>query len=243
MAALRLKEAVQSCEQARAALLRLPVLSTSSSCVSLSKPCIPPPLGPRPSETPNHPPPPAYNCRPVRPIRLSRHQQHETRQNELTHSHDLSKPQRTSGLSFSVIRENFWFGMSSLQGERTSDKEHMNSVYSQTLLHQLYHNNLAATSNLVHPSPTLNELFKNLYSLDENKWLALQQPAHWDSLERAQETPRTSQEVPRPQEVGHRAPEQRQMPSDKPTPSQMSFILLKLREEVSFSVCPRRQDS
>ena len=238
MAALRLKEAVLSRDQARAALLRLPILSTSL----LSKPCIPPALGPRPSKTPCAPMLPSYNSRPIR-LRHRRRKSEPTCYQMLSRLH-LSLKEASGILSGSLSGRKSWFGISNIWVEIASP----NCTNEQNFLDvptfpvnldapvfpPLHNRDTLATASLNRSPSSVNVLVKRLYSLDESKWLVLQQPAQQDSLERAQETQQPpQQEVPRPQ---HQPPSERQAPSDKATPAQMSFILLKLREEVTFIV-------
>ena len=218
-------------------MLRLPVLSTSL----LSKPCIPPALGPRPSKAPCAPPLSSYNSRPIR-LHHRRRQSDPTCYQMLSRLH-LSLKEASGISSGSLSRRKSWFGISNIRVEIASPNEQgIHSLDAPTfpinlggqVFPSLHNRDTLATTILDRSPSSVSVLVKRLYSLDESKWLVLQQPAQLDSLERAQETQQPPrQEVPRPQ---HRPPRERQAPSDKATPAQMSFILLKLREEVTFIV-------
>ena len=256
MAALRLKEAAAlvSSDQARVALLRLPLPS-----VSLCKPCIPPALGPRPSEAPCSPPPPSsYNYHRGSHLRNVCHV-HEIEPVRLTKKSPnlqlaMGVYQWTNGISV-LTRELPWFGSSNVQVKRdhktTTPRNVINSYdcnqvhHPYSFLSQLFIENTKHTDQChqQQPSSSSVDLVKQLYSLDESRWqlcfdaVVLQEA---DRLERAQEPPHTPSQDQHKQprqsqkELERRGEPERRLPSDKATPAQMSFILLKLREEVDL---------
>ena len=270
MAALkRLKEAATllSSDQSGAALLRLPLLEPSVSL--LSKPCIPPALGPRPTEVPCSPPPPSpfdhhqsRNSRNVHhdvyKIEAKSKSRHNKSFSNLQLASAVSVYQWASGIS-ALTRDLPWFGSSNAPLERdlktTVPPDFTNSfdqssacsrrtLFSQFLQdtrHREHHGQLQV------PSPSI-DLIKRLYSLNESQLqlpfdaVVLQQA---DRLERTQESPTSpaaqgqKEQIPhsqKPLERRGEQPEGRRLPSDKATPAQMSFILLKLREEVRHGI-------
>ena len=273
MAALkRLKEAASlvSSDQSRVALHRLPLplcitrLEPVPSSVSplLSKPCIPPALGPRPTEAPCSPPPSyssanSYHQYHHRRLKNSCHDVHEI-ESKLTSS-VVSMYQWTNGIS-ALTRDLLWFRSSSECDDRKTTA--LPDVYVDpsgvhryhTLLLQLLQDTTTKHRDCRHhmhnsQSSLSSHSTGQLYLLNESPRqqsqfgaVVLQQA---DRLERAQEPPAAEQQSQQ-EERGHlqkqverrglgEVPGERRgrLPSDnKATPAQMSVILLKLREEV-----------
>ena len=273
MAALkRLKEVASlvSSDQSRVALHRLPLplcitrLEPVPSSVSplLSKPCIPPALGPRPTEAPCSPPPSYSSAN-------SYHQYHHRRLKNLCHDvHEIeskstssvvSMYQWTNGIS-ALTRDLLWFRSSSECDDRKTTA--LPDVYVDLSGVHRYHTLLLQLSqdtttkhrdchHMYNSQPSLSShSTRQLYSLNKSPRqqsqfgaVVLQQA---DRLERAQEPPAAEQQSQQ-EERGHLQKQverrglgevpgerrERRLPSDdKATPAQMSVILLKLREEV-----------
>ena len=271
MAALkRLKEAASllSSDQSRAALLRLRLLEPSVSL--LSKPCIPPALGPRPTEVPCCPPPSSpYDYHRSRNSLNVHRDVHKTdainqtsnnkRSSNLQSASAAGMYQWASGIS-AFTRDLPWFGSSNVQLSRdhkttapldiTNSFDRSSAHSHRTLFSQIMQDARHTEHHgQIQLSSSATDLVKRLYSLDESRWqlpfdaVILQQA---DRLERAQE-PHTApsaqgqqEDIPRTQKQLERRgeqPEGMRLPSDKATPAQMSFILLKLREEVHGIHC------
>ena len=239
MAALRLKEAVWSCDQGRAALLRLPVPLISTAVV-LSKPCVPPPLGPRPTETqcspsspPSSPPPPPHYRQTPRNSCISSHQNCV---NFPSLNFSMKRYQKTSHVSLTLPSDTPskfpWVGASNFLNVERKDNNYDLPLFAAKPAD--------SATDCRSSQASLNLLVKKLYSLDESEWLSseaivLQQP---DRVERAAESPMRSEQEQRDHPRAERQlqtsneKEKNQPPSDKASPAQMSFVLLKLREEV-----------
>lgn len=249
-----------SCGPARAVapLLHLPA-SSSSAAVLVGKPCVPPALDPRPLEAPCTVPSAPTNYRQPH----SHNNLHLSSRNELTCCKkfprlqlSLNANQRTNLAS--LFPKDFpWFGSNNIQDKIVSSVDnsyHKLNVDNTSLKPQFTHEVYPADNDRLHvqlSSPSLI-MVKKLYSMDDRHWLGpsddswalrsdavvLQQP---NQLEKAQETdkprqeewqvPQTDQQLPRPKQ-------EKQLPSDKASPAQVSVILLKLREEVCLhNVC------
>ena len=251
MAALRLRDVVLSCDPGRAALLRLPVVC-SSHAVFLSKPCIPPALGPRPTEAPCPPPPPPPNYHQnLRHVINGRHRNSYRDGQKLprlplsVNWHQKINP--LSNLPNLPWRELPWSRVSNVQVEITpmDADESCCKIKHNAFPTQFEADSTHTTVNSHTSSTSLNSLIRELYSLDERQWCGSKQPVvlqQTDQLERAAETERPSspqqREEEREQPQAERQPlqqptEENQFHSDKATPAQMSFVLLKLREEVT----------
>ena len=248
MAALkRLKEAATliSSDQSRVALLRLPLTRLEPSVSLLSKPCIPPALGPRPTEVPCSPPPSSpSDCHRRRYSHNIRHDVHEIEVGQTSTSKRLPNLKSSSAVSVyqwtnsisALTRELPWFGSSNVQLEHdcqttappdvTNNFELSNVHSCHTLLSQLLqdtrHTEQHGQSPLSSPS---TGLVKQLHSLNESQgqWhfgaVVLQQA---DRLERAQEPPTSPAEQGLQEQQGHsqkQVEERREQPGRRRLPS------------------------
>ena len=213
MTALRLKEVAVSCDQARSLLC----LSVLPPAVHRSKPCIPPALGPRPSETPCTPPP---NLHPDNPHKMADwNRSAHLRFSGLHFS--IRKFQPTNGGGLSVLPQHQpRFGPSVPSTCNSDGYEDGHSMLLTQFTREMRIDQQPPSSSL--------DLIKRLYSLDESWWLSseavvVQQAARLEQPQKPQHQLQRQQQ----------GSTERQVPSNKATPAQVSFVLLKLREEVS----------